>query len=122
MCKFFYQVLNAILKLYNVYVRQSTSFVFFDLEIIFINELAAPITPSILFIIKNLVDVSRKIAINERFYSFLKNYIDALNGTHFQIYVKKKATASWRNRRSYLSQNVLAVVDFEMRFVYVLAN
>ena len=122
MCKFFYQVLNAILKLYNVYVRQPTSFVPFDPEIASTNELAAPITPPILSATENLAGVPRKIATDGRFYPFFKDCAGALDGTHLQVYVKEEATAPWRNRKGYLSQNVLAVVDFEMRFVYVLAG
>ena len=45
-----------------------------------------------------------------------------MDGTHLQVHVKEEATAPWRNRKGWLSQNVLAVVDFEMRFVYVLAG
>src|SRR6202007_1862249 len=41
-----------------------------------------------------------------------------LDGTH----IPSSDQARYRNRKGYLSQNVLAVCNFDMQFVYVLAG
>ena len=48
--------------------------------------------------------------------------IGAIDGTHVTARVPRLEAAAYRGRKHYTSQNVLAVVDFEMRFTYVLAG
>ena len=55
-------------------------------------------------------------------YPFFADCIGALDGTHLPVSIKGgyKEQAPWRNRKGCLTQNVLAAVDFDMNFVYVL--
>ena len=48
--------------------------------------------------------------------------IGALDGSHFLLHCPEKDKSRFRNRHGDLSQNVLACVDFDMNFVYVLAG
>jgi hypothetical protein len=61
-----------------------------------------------------------------KFYPMFKDAIGALDGTHIHISVgrvkSREAKVPWRCRKGYTSQNVLAAVDFDMNFVYVLAG
>jgi hypothetical protein len=43
-----------------------------------------------------------------------------LDGTHINIHVPASEHARYRNRKGFLSQNVLAACDFDLNFVYVL--
>ncbi|XP_071680033.1 uncharacterized protein [Lolium perenne] len=53
---------------------------------------------------------------NQRF----RDCIGAIDGTHVTAKVPRSMSATFRRRKHYTSQNVLAVVDFNMRFTYVL--
>jgi hypothetical protein len=46
----------------------------------------------------------------------------AIDGTHVTAKVPRSMSATFRGRKHYTSQNVLAAVDFDMRFTYVLAG
>ncbi|KAK1695571.1 hypothetical protein QYE76_012268 [Lolium multiflorum] len=48
--------------------------------------------------------------------------IGAIDGTHVTAKVPRSMSAAFRGRKHYTSQNVLAAVDFDMRFTYVLAG
>src|SRR4051812_11513215 len=43
-----------------------------------------------------------------------------IDGTHVTARVLKAQSSTYRERKHYTSQNVLATVDFDMRFTYVL--
>ena len=63
------------------------------------------------------------IASNSKFYPFFKNCIGALDGTHIAAKVPADQAAAFRNRKGFLSQNVLACCDFDDQiFTYVLAG
>ena len=49
-----------------------------------------------------------------------KDCVGALDGTHVPIAVPTQHPNPWRNRKGWISQNVLGVVDFDMNFLYVL--
>ena len=53
---------------------------------------------------------------------FLIDAIGALDGTHLPIFIRdsEPRKPTFQNRKGYLSQNVLAAVDFDMNFVFVL--
>jgi hypothetical protein len=51
----------------------------------------------------------------------LHDYIGAIYGTHITG-VPKSQLATYRGRKHYTIQNVLAVVDFDLMFTYVLAG
>ena len=46
----------------------------------------------------------------------------SINGTHVCARVSAKIAAAFRGRKHYTSQNVLAIVDFDLKFTYVLAG
>ncbi|KAJ4747225.1 nuclease [Rhynchospora pubera] len=48
-----------------------------------------------------------------------KNALGAIEGTHIQAVVKKKKMERFRNRKGFLSQNVLVACSFDMIFQYV---
>jgi len=45
-----------------------------------------------------------------------------MDGTHVPCVVDADLQAAFRNRKGYTSQNVLAIVDFDMKFTYVVAG
>ncbi|KAK1685842.1 hypothetical protein QYE76_046690 [Lolium multiflorum] len=48
--------------------------------------------------------------------------IGAIDGTHVTAKVPRSMSVAFRGRKHYTSQNVLATVDFNMRFTYVLVG
>ena len=52
----------------------------------------------------------------------MKDCIGAIDGTHIPALIPVEEQPRYRNRKGVLSQNVLAVVDFDMNFQYVLAG
>ena len=62
---------------------------------------------------------------NPKFYPFFKGCIGAINGTLIPISVRgmtRDELVPWRSRKGFISQNVLAAVDFDMNIRYVLAG
>ena len=57
---------------------------------------------------------------NPKLYPFFKDCRGAIDGTHIEAFVPEEAMARYRNRKGFLSQNVLAACTFDMRFCYVL--
>jgi hypothetical protein len=61
-----------------------------------------------------------------KFFPMFKDAVGALDGTYIPISVRRQKSkhdqVPWRCRKGYLAQNVLAAVDFDMNFVYVLAG
>jgi hypothetical protein len=55
-----------------------------------------------------------------KYYLYFDNCLGALDGTHISIHVPLEEQLRYRNRKGTLSQNVLAVCDFDMQFVFVL--
>ena len=45
-----------------------------------------------------------------------------MDGTHVPCIVDADLQNAFRNRKGYTSQNVLAIVDFDMKFTYVVAG
>nr|AAP54145.2 transposon protein, putative, CACTA, En/Spm sub-class [Oryza sativa Japonica Group] len=48
--------------------------------------------------------------------------IGAIDGTHIRASVRKNMESSFRGKKSHATQNVMAAVDFDLRFTYVLAG
>ncbi|XP_044412460.1 uncharacterized protein [Triticum aestivum] len=63
-----------------------------------------------------------KIRGSPRWYPYFKDCIGAIDGTHVTSRVPRSQSAAYRGRKHYTSQNVLAVVDFDLEFTYVLAG
>ena len=59
---------------------------------------------------------------NSRFYPYFKDCIGALDGSHINVSVIENLASTFRNRKGFLSQNVLGVVDFRMVFTFILAG
>ena len=90
----FHQVLAALLRLHLTTVRQTT------------------------------VDgpISAIIANNKKYASYFNDCLGALDGSHFDVSIRGENPAPYRNRKGRLSQDVLAVCNFELQFTYVLAG
>ena len=63
-----------------------------------------------------------EILSNPKLYPFFKNCRMALDGTHIPAFVPSKLAQPYRNRKGFLSQNVLAACSFDMLFTYVLVG
>ncbi|KAL5572847.1 hypothetical protein UlMin_022444 [Ulmus minor] len=48
--------------------------------------------------------------------------VGAIDGTHIPCIVDAHLQAAYRNRKGYTSQNDLAVVDFDLKFTYLVAG
>ncbi len=59
---------------------------------------------------------------NSKFFPYFKDCIGALDGSHIPCLVPESRSAAFCNRKGILSQNMLGVVAFDMRFVFVLAG
>ena len=59
---------------------------------------------------------------NPKFSPFFDDCLGALDGVHVQAKVPEDLVAPYCSRKGTLSQNVLGVVDFNMRFTYVCAG
>jgi hypothetical protein len=57
-----------------------------------------------------------------RFWPYFQDCVRALDGSHIHAWVPSLKQAAWRNRKGFISQNILAVCNFDMEFVYVLAG
>lgn len=62
--------------------------------------------------------LASRIADDGRFFPWFKDCLGALDGTHITAYVDLAEQPRYRNRKGVLSQNVLAVCDFDLKFVY----
>jgi hypothetical protein len=58
----------------------------------------------------------------DRFWPHFKDAIGAIDGSHIQVVVPLDETISHTCRHGYTSQNVLAICDFDMRFIFVVAG
>lgn len=63
-----------------------------------------------------------KIRESTRFFPYFKDCIGAIDGTHIPAMVSGRDTSSYRNRHGTISQNVLAVCNFDLQFIYVLSG
>ena len=62
------------------------------------------------------------ISSNPKFYPYFRDCIGALDGCHVSAIVGPDEVKTFRNCKSFISQNVLSVVDFDMIFTYCLAG
>lgn len=63
-----------------------------------------------------------KISTSHRWYPYFKDCVGAIDGTHVHARVPAKISTTFRGRKHYTTQNVLAAVDFDLKFTYVLAG
>jgi hypothetical protein len=57
-----------------------------------------------------------------RFWPYFSGCIGAIDGSHIPAAVPSLKQAAWRNHKGFISQNILAVCNFDMEFTYVLAG
>ena len=63
-----------------------------------------------------------KIRNNYGYFPYFEDCIGALDGTHIAAHIPSSLQPRYRNRKQFISQNVLACCDFDMRFTYLLAG
>jgi hypothetical protein len=68
------------------------------------------------------ISVSTRISDNSKYSPYFNDCLGALDGTHVEMYVPIELQPRHRNRKGTLSQNILAVCNFDMEFVYILAG
>ncbi|XP_066343049.1 protein ALP1-like [Miscanthus floridulus] len=68
------------------------------------------------------LDTPAKIEGDPRWYPYFKDCIGALDGTHIRATIPKEMQHAFRGRYKHCTQNVLAAVDFDQKFTYVLAG
>lgn len=68
------------------------------------------------------LDTPTKISGNYRWDPYFKDCIGAIDGTHVRATVPRDMEHAFRGRKSYATQNVMATVDFDLRFTYVLTG
>ena len=86
----FHEVLNALLHLHRDFVKPPSG------------------------------EVPSAIRNDVRRWPYFKDCVGALDGSHFLLHVPASEQKRFRNRHGDLSHNVLAVVDFELNFMYIL--
>jgi DDE superfamily endonuclease len=59
---------------------------------------------------------------NSIYFPFFKDCIGAIDGSHIPVSPPERERAAFRNRKGFLSQNVLAACDFDSKFTMVLAG
>ena len=66
--------------------------------------------------------IHSRIRNDPKFFPYFQDAIGALDGTHVPAIVTAQFQDVHRNRKGWISQNVLGVVDFDMLFTYVLTG
>lgn len=59
---------------------------------------------------------------NPKLYPYFKYCRGAIDGSQFYAWVSTQATARYRNQKGGVTQNVLAVCDFNLLFTYILSG
>jgi hypothetical protein len=67
-------------------------------------------------------DPSIFISSNPKFSPYFKDAIGAIDGTHIAACASASDRVRYRNRKGFLSQNVLAACTFGLRFCYVMSG
>ncbi|KMT01526.1 hypothetical protein BVRB_9g215300 [Beta vulgaris subsp. vulgaris] len=67
-------------------------------------------------------DLQPEIQNNSRFFPWFEDFIGAIDGTHVRASVPLDMQERFRGRKDKTTQNVLAAVDFDLKFTYVLAG
>ena len=58
----------------------------------------------------------------DRFWPYFKGAVGAINGTHVKVEVPTEEMINHTNKHGYTSQNVLAICDFDMRFIFAVVG
>ena len=93
-----------------------------------ISKIIHEVAKSLIIIQKEFVfmdvnpSTSARILNNSKFFPYFANCIGAIDGTHIPAVVQNENNSAFRNRKCYVSQNVLAACDFNMVITYTLAG
>ncbi|CAN6459391.1 unnamed protein product [Victoria cruziana] len=68
------------------------------------------------------MNIPTKIHQSHQFYPYFKDCLGAIDNTHIPAWVPVTEQVKFCNRKGIISQNILAVVGFDMRFHYVLTG
>ncbi|KAL5576450.1 hypothetical protein UlMin_018149, partial [Ulmus minor] len=52
----------------------------------------------------------------------VKGCVKAIDGTHIKCIVSSELQVAFRNRKVFTGQHVMAIIDFELTFTYLLAG
>lgn len=63
-----------------------------------------------------------RIANDTKYFPYFENCLEALDGTHLPVHLPATIAPPYRNRKRWLSQNVLGVCKMNLTFYYVLAG
>ena len=63
-----------------------------------------------------------KISDSEKFYPYFKDCIGTLDSTHIPVFIRAMSAPTYRNRKGFLTQNVLGVCTFNLQFSHVYAG
>ena len=66
--------------------------------------------------------LASRIANNNKYKTFFADYLSALDGIYIDMHISLANQPRYQNCKGYLTQNVLVVCDFDMRFTYILAG
>ena len=66
--------------------------------------------------------IASTILNNSKFALYFSDCLGALDGTYIEMYIPILLQPKYQNRKGTISQNVLAVCNFDMKFVYILAG
>ncbi|XP_010418595.1 PREDICTED: uncharacterized protein LOC104704161 [Camelina sativa] len=67
---------------------------------------------------EELVDIPPRIMHDRRYFPYFQDCIGAIDGTHVRVRVGGDKKITYWNHHNYTSMNILAVCDFNMRFIY----
>ena len=59
---------------------------------------------------------------NPKIWPFLEECLGALDECHISIAVPSSQQSVWRNRKGWISQNILVACDFDLNFIYIFAR
>ena len=81
---------------------------------------SAPFYTTYVFLPSSTTSIPSEIRDNTNFFPFFSGAIGAIDGTHVKCCPSTYERQSARNRKGFVSQNVLACCSFDLRFQYVL--
>lgn len=67
-------------------------------------------------------EVPERIRNDPKLYPFFMDCHGAIDGTHISVHPPAPTRARWRDRHGQLTQNILAICDFTMRFIFLLVG
>lgn len=69
-----------------------------------------------------IAQVPHAIWNDSKLYPYFKDCRGAIDGSQFNSWVEDEATIRCRNQKGFISQNVLAICDWNLRFLYILSG